>query len=335
MPSQFDDQRKTVKYFIEHGIQSTAAICERTGLPKRTVNHYKKKLKEHGTLDDLPRSGPPSKITSTLRRRLGQVKRHVPRASAHTLAKRVSEISGSPVSTSTIRRALHQSGYHWRLPGRKKLTSSQKAARVAFAEEHLADDWKQTWAFDESYFNLHRTSNRYWVSVTTEESVQRSKLTNAQEKISVGICFAINPRGKSALCFLPKNWSGPDLVDLFTEELLPSIRWPRGPTKAQRFIIDNDGRHQMPVWKEFVVSRRLHPLSPWPSNSPDLNPIENIFGWMKRFVENEGPTSEATLKEAVNKAFEAIPDDHLAHLMDSIPKRLELTIKRKGARINY
>lgn len=335
MPKQFDNQRSTVKYFFDRGIRSTSDICERTGLPKRTVNHYKKKLKEDGTLDDLSRPGRPKKITSTFRRRLGQVKRSLPRAPAHTLAKRMSELGGSQVSTSTVQRALHQMHYHWRLPGRKKLTSSQKAARIAFAEEHLGDDWKQTWAFDESYFNLHRSSNRCWVSVTTEESVQRSKLTTAQEKISVGICFAISRSGKSALCLLPKNWSGPDLVDLFTEELLPSIRWPRGPTTAQRFIIDNDGRHQMPLWKEFVASRRLHPLSPWPSNSPDLNPIENVFGWMKRFVENEGPTNEKTLKEAVKKAFEAIPDNHLAHLMDSIPKRLELALKAKGARINY
>jgi transposase len=335
MPSKFDDQRKTVKFFIERGIQSTSDICKRTGLSKSTVNDYKKKLKEYGTLDDLSRSGRPSKITSTLRRRLGQVKRHMPRAPAHALAKRVSELGDSPISATTTRKALHQGSYHWRLPGRKKLTSFQKAARIAFAEEHLADDWKHTWAFDESYFNLHRSSNRCWVSVTTEESVQRSKLTDAQEKVSVGICFAICRSRKSALCFLPKNWSGPDLVELFTEELLPSIRWPRGPTKAQRFIIDNDGRHQMAVWKEFVTSRRLHPLSPWPSNSPDLNPIKNVFGWMKKFVENEGSTSEATLKEAVKKAFEAIPDSHLAHLMDSIPKRLELTLKAKGARINY
>jgi transposase len=335
MPSKFDTQRTTVKYFLEHRIQSTSDICKRTGLKKGTVNRYKRKWREYGSLDDLSRSGRPSKITSTFRRRLGQVKRSMPRAPAHTLAKRMSELGGSSVSAKSVQRALHRMDYHWRLPGRKKLTSSQKASRVAFAEEHLADNWKQTWAFDESYFNLHRSSNRCWVSVTTEESVQRSKLTNAQEKVSVGICFAICRSGKSALCFLPKNWSGPDLVDLFTQELLPSIRWPRGPTKAQRFIIDNDGRHQMTVWKEFVVSRRLHPLSPWPSNSPDLNPIENVFGWMKKFVENEGPTSEATLKVAVKKAFEAIPDNHLAHLMDSIPKRLELTLQRKGARINY
>ena len=56
---------------------------------------------------------------------------------------------------------------------------------------------------------------------------------------------------------------------------------------------------------------------------------------MKKFVENEGPTNEATLIQAVRKAFENIPDEHLAHLMDSIPTRLELVLKHKGARINY
>lgn len=335
MPSKFDSQRNAVKYLLQRGIQSTSDICKRTGLNKRTVIRYKHKWRLRGTLDDLPRPGRQPKITTTFNRRLAQVKRSIPRAPAHTLAKRMSELQGASVGAQTVRRALHRMGYHWRLPGRKKLTSSQKAARVAFAEEHRSDSWHKTWAFDEAYFNLQRHSNRCWVSVTTEVSVQRSKLTSAQEKISVGICFAINRKRKSALCFLPKNWSGPDLVQLFREELLPSMKWPRNPSKVQRFIIDNDGRHQMAVWKEFTRSRRLHPLSPWPSNSPDLNPIENIFGWMKKFVENEGPTTEATLIQAVQKAFENIPDDHPAHLMDSIPTRLELVLKHKGARINY
>ena len=335
MPSKFDTQRNAVKFLLQRGIQSTSDICKRTGLRRQTVNRYKHKWRLRGSLDDLPRPGRQTKITSTFRRRLAQVKRSTPRAPAHTLAKRMGELEGSSVGVTTVKKALHLMDYHWRLPGRKKLTPSQKAARPAFAEEHRSDTWDKTWAFDEAYFNLQRHSNRCWVSVSTEESLQRSKLRSTQEKISVGICFAINRNRKSALCFLPKNWSDPDLVRLFKEELLPSIQWPRNPSKAQRYIIDNDGRHQMEVWKEFTQSKRLHPLSPWPSNSPDLNPIENVFGWMKNFVENEGPTNEATPKEAVQKAYDNIPDDHLAHLMDSIPTRLELVLKHKGARINY
>jgi hypothetical protein len=40
---------------------------------------------------------------------------------------------------------------------------------------------------------------------------------------------------------------------------------------------------------------------------------------MKKFVENEGPTSEATLKEAAQKAYNNIPDEHLTHLMTQSP----------------
>lgn len=335
MPSKFDDQRAAVKYFLQRGIDGTADICKRTGLSSRQVRKYKAKWRELGSLEDRPRSGRPTKITSTFRRQLGQVKARNPWAPAHTLARRMSELRGSAVSSKTVRKALHSKAYSWRLPGRKRLSSAQKAARLAFVEAHLDDAWRNTWSFDEAYFNLHRHSNKCWVSVTTEHSVQRSKLTHAQEKVSVGICFAFCRSRKSALCFLPGGWGGADLVKVFEEELLPSIQWPRKPTVQQRFIMDNDGRHQTGVWKEFAERRGLHPLSPWPANSPDLNPIENLFAWLKRYVENEGPTSEATLRAAIAKAYEAVPEEHLAHLMDSMPRRLCLARAAHGARIQY
>ena len=116
---------------------------------------------------------------------------------------------------------------------------------MAFARAHQDDDWSETWSFDEAYFNLHCNSNKCWISAGREESVELPKLTTRQEKISVGVCFAINRNKKSELCFLPKNWSGSDLVKVFEETLLPSISWHRHPSRNQRFIIDNDGRHQM------------------------------------------------------------------------------------------
>ena len=119
MPSKFDTQRNAVKFLLQRGIQSTSDICKRTGLNERTVNRYKDKWRLRGSLDDLPRPGRQPKITSTFRRRLAQVKRSTPRAPAHTLAKRMSELAGSSVCAETVRRALHRMDYHWRLPGRK------------------------------------------------------------------------------------------------------------------------------------------------------------------------------------------------------------------------
>ena len=335
MPSKYEPQRIVVKYFIEHGLTSTSDICRRTYLSKRPVNRYKKKLRETASIADSPRSGRPPKITSRLRRQLAQIKRRIPREAAHTYATLISNRNGYAISARSVERALHYMDYHWRLPGRKKLTAAQKLQRIEYARTHLENAWDESWAFDECYFNLQRHSNRCWVSARTEESFQQPKLTNSQEKISIGICFAISRGRKSALCFLPKNWKAANLVKVFKETLLPSIGWPNRPSIKQRFIMDNDGRHQSKNWKEFVAENRLQPFSPWPSNSPDLNPIENLFAWMKRYVEHKLPTNEHTLREAIIEAFNNIPLEHTVHLMDSMRTRLDQVLCCKGARTKY
>jgi transposase len=331
----YEPQRVVVKYFIEHGITSTSEICRRTNIPKRSVIQYKKKLRETGSIADAFRSGRPPKITSSLRRQLAQIKRFQPREAAHTYAALLSNRNKSTISASSVRRALHYMDYHWRLPGRKKLTSSQKAQRIEFAQTHLENDWGESWSFDQCYFNLERHSNQCWVSASTEESIQQPKLTSSQEKVSIGICFAISRGRKSALCFLPKNWTAPDLVKAFEETLLPSIKWPKRPSINKRFIMDNDGRHQTGIWKAFITRKRLQPYAPWASNSPDFNPIENLFAWMKRFVEHRLPTNEQSLREAIQEAFDNIPLEHTVHLMDSMRARLEQALQRKGARTKY
>jgi len=330
-----NEKRVLVKSQYAQGNKNPKDISKHTNVPLRTVYRYLSKLSVMGTIIDAKRTGRPKKNTTTLHRQLGQIKHRKPRLAAQEYTEEILQRTNKNISKWTVRRALHQLGYHWRLPGRKKLSHSQKVARMEFARTHQDDDWSETWSFDEAYFNLYRHSNRCWISTSTEESVQLPKLTTRQEKISIGICFAISKREKSALCFLPKNWTGTDLVKVFKETLLPSISWPKHPSKKKRFIIDNDGRHQMQVWKDYVAQSRIHPLTPWPSNSPDRNPIENIFAWMKHYVEGQLPTNEQTLRQAVTDAFRGIPQQHFQTLMDSMENRLKSVVKSKGARINY
>lgn len=330
-----NESRILVKSQFDKGIKSPSLISKETGVPLRTVKRYLSSLISFGKILNAKPTGRPRKNTSHLRRQLAQIKRQQPRAAAHVYAEELGRRNKDKVSTRTVQNALHQLGYHWRLPGRKKLTGAQKSARVSFAQAHADDDWGDTWSYDEAYFNLYRNSNRCWISTSTEESVQQPKLRSSQEKISVGICFAFCSHQKSALYFLPKNWSGPDLVKVFDESLLPSIYTPKRPSQKPRFIIDNDGRHHMTVWKNYISGSGIRYLSPWPSNSPDLNPIENLFAWMKKFVENKLPTSEITLLQTITESFNNIPQDHLKRLMDSMQFRMKDVINNNGNRINY
>jgi transposase len=302
------------------------------------MQRYFKRLRAGESLEDKHRPGRPAKLTSTLRRRLAQIKARNPKKSARWYAQELSRMSGQPVGVTTVKKALRQLKYRYRLIPRRQLTSAQKAARVAFAQAHRGDAWARRWSFDESYFNLYRNSNRYWVRVKTDDAASqpsRPKLSEAQEKVSVGIAVAVSRGRKSALAFLPKNWKATDLVDAFERVIYPSLGWSNRRGYEHQLMIDHDGRHHTAAWREYAAQRRLRPLDDWPSNAPDLNPIENVFAWMKRFVESKDPRSEQQLREAVQEAWDTIPVDMTLHGMDSMPDRLELVLKRRGGRTSY
>ena len=47
------------------------------------------------------------------------------------------------------------------------------------------------------------------------------------------------------------------------------------------FQCDNESKHVSKMAKEFYKKNKLKKME-WPSNSPDLNPIENVWALMKK-----------------------------------------------------
>jgi hypothetical protein len=226
-------------------------------------------------------------------------------------------------------------GYRWRLRPRRALTSSQKAKRIVFARARLHESWDKRWFFDESYFNLYRHGNRYWVRVTTDDAMSLPKLSEAQEKVSVGIAVAIRHGRKSALAFLPKNWKAADLVHAFDTVIYPSLDWSNRIGKQNELVIDNDGRHFSKDWIDYVDQMRLRPIRPWAANSPDFNVDENVFALLKSSVEDMEPRDEQSLREAILKAWNDFPVAMTETLVESMPRRLQQAIDRQGGRTKY
>jgi transposase len=72
-------------------------------------------------------------------------------------------------------------------------------------------------------------------------------------------------------------------------------------------------------------------LKGWPSNSPDLNPIENLWAIMKSRVADLAPETLESLEDIITD----ISDDELWHLISSMENRLAECVKANGGPNGY
>ena len=73
----------------------------------------------------------------------------------------------------------------------------------------------------------------------------------------------------------------------------------------------------------------------WPSQSPELNPIENLWSYLDWTLRDRQVTNKAELWTALQEGWQALPVDLLTRLVDSMPRRLQAVIDSKGYPTKY
>ena len=73
-----------------------------------------------------------------------------------------------------------------------------------------------------------------------------------------------------------------------------------------------------------------------PGNSPDLNPIENLWCVMKNKVSEKHPTSLSAFQLAIKKVWvKEVFLDYCCKLIESMPHCLQKVIKNKGGHTKH
>ncbi len=150
---------------------------------------------------------------------------------------------------------------------------------------------------------------------------------------SVMIWGAMSSAGVGPLCFLKTNVTAPVYQEILEHFMLPSADQL---FKDADFIFQQDlaTAHTAKSTKSWLNDHGVGVLD-WPENSPDLNPIENIWGIVKRKMRNKRPKNADELKTTVKETWASIPPQQCRKLITSMPHRIEAVIKAKGAPTKY
>ena len=93
------------------------------------------------------------------------------------------------------------------------------------------------------------------------------------------------------------------------------------------FQHDNDPKHTANINKKFIHRNHINVIE-WPSQSPDLNPIEQIWCVIKEGLKKrpDRPKNLDELFAHVQQEWQKINEGILCTLVDSIPRRIQAVI---------
>lgn len=95
------------------------------------------------------------------------------------------------------------------------------------------------------------------------------------------------------------------------------------------FQQDNAPCHKAASITTFLRQKKIRVIE-WPPQSPDFNPIENLWQVMKRKVDAAKPQNVNALWDTIQDVWNSISQREIDSLLSSMPERIKLAIKARG-----
>lgn len=316
--------KKCLERLVSLGVNDIKIFMKVTGQSRRTINRDLKKIREGKELERQAGSGRPRKFGSNDKRRLLQLALKNVHMSSNKIAIEMKKRGSPKAAPSTIRKYLNEAGIWSMVPKFiPKLTPLHKEKRVKWCKDHKKTRFGR-WIFtDESMFELY--SNRVGVWSKTRPKKEKPKWNPR-----LMVWGAISVKGKSILVKIRDKIDSKKYQEIL-EKALPSIR-----KILPKFILMQDGAtpHTSRSTKNWLSSNNISVAS-WPPNSPDLNPIENVWGLMKREVERQNPRNMIDLEKIIDNVWDGLTIKYFKTLFQSIPRRIQSCIALKGEKTKY
>jgi len=333
-------QRYRIFTLSELSHWSAEAIAAAMGLPRTTVQSVLA-----SGIEALPKqAGRKPAITDEVRERL------VTRATLNAAHRRmtyqeIARLEGVQAGRKALMAAFKKESYGRRVATAKPLlTEKQKQARLAWATEHV--DWKpEQWArvvwTDECTFSTAGFGRTYVTRRPDEKYDVSCCIPKLRTYSTWTIHGSISGFGKGPMVVMEKEW-GRLTGRVHRERVLPwvyhFIAWvvQHPENRWRHAVLMEDGASPHTA----KLTQQLHDMCGidkmcWPANSPDMNPIENVWRLMKQRVTKRAPRNLAELRQCIEKEWAILDSSDVAKYIENMYERCQAVIDANGGHTKW
>lgn len=150
------------------------------------------------------------------------------------------------------------------------------------------------------------------------------------------IWSCISGDGCGPLFFVEGTMNSRQYCDVLDDVLIPYFNYLRCCEAANMFMQDGAPCHRAECVKNKLSTWKI-PILPWPGNSPDLNPIENVWSLLKSKVYTSPNPTLDVLKNNIKNIWENNDeiDEMIRRCIESMPDRIHDVIIAKGGFTKY
>lgn len=311
---------------------ATQLNCSKT-MVFDAIAHFRK----YDTTENIPRKKRPRKTSILTDRKIVRLSKMDPRKTAAVIQRQIMDENEPEISKRTVARRLVEAGLHGRLARMKPMvTIPQRQKRIQFAKKHIewtANRWKYVLWSDETKINRIGPDGRKHVRRPKRQELNprytSPVVKHGGGKINVWGCFSWN--GVGPIHRIDGILTKEKYVDILENVMLP---WAEENLPVIWTFQQDEPKHTAKLTKRFFDRNSVTVLD-WPSSSPDLNPIENLWGDVKKAVSTQNITNLDDLYEKVKQAWYAIPVKRCQDLIVSMQRRCGAVLKQRGFPTKY
>jgi transposase len=330
------EKRTRISVLLEEGYTSRQ-IAFREKVAHSTVIRINQKLKLTGNLQNRPKTGRPRLFNKRYERRIIRYILTGDCSTAVDIQNKLKIHEEIDVSAETIRRILKRNGFKSKIKSKKPfLSKKHKRQRLNFAQKYknwTVEDWKKIIWSDESKVMLYDSNGRQYCWKKSNESLDERhiKPTIKFGGGNIMIWGCICSQGIGNLCRINEKMNSELYCQVLEEDFLGTLEWYNINKDDIIFQHDNDPKHVSKYTRTWLNNNNINVLE-WPSQSPDLNPIEHIWSDIKYQLRklSRQVTSKEDLWDKLQDIWNNIEVEKCTKLIETIPKRISDVIKAKG-----